>query len=66
MSLSKNCDQKSVKAIFSEWVQINVRLFHVFSSLRILFSQNCEPLTFRVHHVAFSIPHHLFWLLESK
>ena len=51
-----------VKAVFSEWFQIHVSLFHVFT-LGIFASQNTEPFAFRAHHVSVPESYKLFRFL---
>ena len=48
-----------VKAVFSEWFQIHVSLFHVFT-LGIFASQNTEPFAFRAHHMSVPESYKLF------
>ena len=54
-----------MKAIFSQWFDVDVSFFHLISLL-ISLCHDSEPLSFGVHHLVVTVMNQLFWFLRQN
>ena len=52
-----------MKAIFSQWFDVDISLFHLVSFL-IFLCHDSEPLSFGVYHLVVTVTNHLLRLLR--